>query len=129
MAHIVPQPAGVFDVLHDMLILQLLQFRRPLPLVFFFPPHRVLQQHPIKDEKHHDRKQEGKADDAPEFIEPFGGSRLADDGIVIDDDGDIGKRKDEHPQKFPPHEPRFLPSVSHRLGLRQVHDKWQLWVG
>src|SRR4051812_20353077 len=24
-----------------------------------------------------------------------------------------------------PHEPRFLPSVSHRLGLRQVHDKWQ----
>jgi 5-methylcytosine-specific restriction endonuclease McrA len=27
-----------------------------------------------------------------------------------------------------PHEPRMLPSVGQRLGLRDVHDKWVMWV-
>jgi len=27
-----------------------------------------------------------------------------------------------------PHEPRSLPSIGHRLGLREVHAKWVTWV-
>lgn len=27
-----------------------------------------------------------------------------------------------------PHEPRALPSIGHRLGLRDVHSKWLCWV-
>ncbi len=28
-----------------------------------------------------------------------------------------------------PHEPRSLPSVGQRIGMRQVHEKWDAWVG
>jgi 5-methylcytosine-specific restriction endonuclease McrA len=28
-----------------------------------------------------------------------------------------------------PHEPRSLPSISDRLGLKHVHEKWESWVG
>jgi 5-methylcytosine-specific restriction endonuclease McrA len=28
-----------------------------------------------------------------------------------------------------PHEPRSLPSVAQRIGMRQVHEKWDAWVG
>ena len=27
-----------------------------------------------------------------------------------------------------PHEPRFLPSMSERIGLKQIHEKWESWV-
>jgi 5-methylcytosine-specific restriction endonuclease McrA len=29
----------------------------------------------------------------------------------------------------PPREPRFLPSVGERLGLKPMHEKWASWVG